>query len=271
MYMLLRRQILYIFIVYQFSGGLILSTSSLGTNFTRWSEDDWLETSFSIKTKFMFNRQRYENLILRTRMNEWSLELSYGNVSHFNRYWTELHLFLNDRTSLNNSTLGHSRNICSPPVISPITNDSNTRIPELTDMDQRIAQYFISDGFFRTINYIHCKLDERRREPSLHLQLEIYLVTNRDFQSLLYFEMSEETYKILLDRQARLYIHNHDRNFKYNFNLTQTNRSIVSDVTHVYMIKLYNQIIDKTSNATMKNSSNILFFVILGILLLFIK
>ncbi|CAF0844004.1 unnamed protein product [Adineta ricciae] len=247
-----------------------MSSMSSGTNFTRWSEDDWIETRFSIQSKFVFNRQRYENLVLRTRMNEWSLELSHGNSSRLNRLWTEMHIFLRDRTSLQNSTFGHIRNLCNPPVISPLTNDSNARVPELTEMDQRIAQYFIIDGFFRTINYIHCKIDERRREPSLHLKLEMYLVTNRDFQSLVYFEMSEETYKILYDRQARFYIHSHERNFRYNFNLSQTNYSASSDTGRVYMTKLYNQVVVKTSNA-MKRSVNVLYICIFAISLVSIQ
>jgi len=262
-------QILYICTVYQLNAGLTLSSSSYGTNFTHWSEDDFLETRFLINAKFMFNGKRYEHLILRTRMNEWSLELSYGNRSNLNNLWTELHLFLDHRSSLNNSISGHIRHQCDPPIISPLTNDSNTRIPELAEMDKRIANYFITDGFFRTINYIHCKIDERRRDPSLHIQIDIYLVTNREFQSLLYIEMSNTTRKLLFDWQARFYLHNYDRNFKYNFNISNIDFSLNSNVSLVHMIKLYNQIIRKPNNSVIISSNIII--ILFAIFFLFIK
>ncbi|CAF1096702.1 unnamed protein product [Adineta steineri] len=261
-------QILYIFIIYQLNVGYTLVSSSDGTNFTQWSEDDWFETRFLINTKFMFNRQRYENLIVRTRMNEWSLELSYGNQSYSNKLWTELNIFLNDRTSLNNSISGHIRNICHPPVISPLTNDSNTYIPELSNMDTRISTYFIDDGFFRTINYIHCQIDERRRNPSLHTQFNIYLVTNRDFQSLIYFDMSNATRQSFIDLQARFYLHNYERNFKYNFNISDINYSLNSNTSFTYMIKLYKQSNHKTNNS-MIISSNIICICFLLLLLIY--
>ncbi|CAF0820744.1 unnamed protein product [Rotaria sp. Silwood1] len=254
-------QILCIVFIYRLNIALTLTSSSYGTNFTNWSEDDWLETRFLINTKFLFNQQRYEHIILRTRMNEWSLELSYGNKSHLNRLWTELHLFLDHRrhsTSLNNSISGHVRHICRPPIISPITNDSNTRIPELSEIDERIGQYFINDGFFRTINYIHCKFDERRRNPSLHIQIDIYLVTNREFQSLLYIEMSNITRSLLLDHQARFYLHNYQQNFKYNFNISNIDYPSDSNASSMYMIKLYKQINQIPSNTIIISPSIII-------------
>ncbi|CAF2388040.1 unnamed protein product [Rotaria sp. Silwood2] len=253
-------QILYIIFIYQLSIGLTLTSSSFGTNFTNWSEDDWLETRFLMSTKFLFNQQRYEHIILRTRMNEWSVELSYGNKSNLNKLWTELHLFLDHRhhsTSLNNSISGHIRHICRPPVISPITNDSNTRVPELSDIDRRIAEYFLNDGFFRTINYIHCTFDEQRRNPSVHIQIDIYLVTNREFQSLLYIEMSNITRSLLFDHQARFYLHNYQQNFKHNFNISNIDNPSDSNTSPRYMIKLYKQI-NRVSSNTIIISSNVI-------------
>jgi len=259
MQLLSRWQILYILIVNQLNIVLTLPNSSYGTNFTEWSEDDWLETRFLIDTKFMFNHQHYEHISLHTRMNEWSLELSYGNGR-----WTELHLFLDHRnhsTNLNNSIPGYIRNECYPPIFSLITNNSNALIPELSEMDERIAKYFISDGFFRTINYIHCKIDEHRRNPLIHIQFDIYFVTNREFQSLLYIEMSNTTQKLFSDYQARFYLHNYEPNFKYNFNISNINYPLNSNTSLVHMIKLYNQIIRVSSNS-MIISSNIIIILL---------
>jgi len=253
-------QILYILIIYQLNIGLTLTNISNGTSFTYWSEDDWLETRFLINTKFMFNRQRYEDIILRTRMNQWSLELSYGNKSNLNKLWTELHLFFDHRyhsTSLNNSIHGHIKNECYPPIFAPITNDSNTPITELSDMDKYIAKYYISDGFFRTINYIHCKIHEQRQNPLMHIQMDIYLVTNREFQSLIYIEMSNTTQHFLSNYQARFYLHNSEPNFKYNFNISNIDYPLTSNTSLAYMIKLYNQI-KRVSNNSMIISSNII-------------
>jgi len=252
-------QILYILIV-----GLTQLSSSYETNFTNWSEDDRIEKDFLINTKFIFNRQRYEHVILRTRMNEWSLELSYGNRSNLNKIWTELHLFFDHyhhSTSLNNSIRGHILNQCYPPIISPLTNDSNIYIPELFEMDNRIAKYFIKDGFFRTINYIKCTINERRRNPVIHIEMDIYLVTNREFQSLLYIEMSNETQKLFSDYQARFYLHNHETNFKYNFNISNIDYPLNSNTSVVHMIKLYNQIIRVPSNSV-KIFSNIIIILL---------
>ena len=253
MHLLSLWQILYMFFVYQLNVGLTLTSSSDDPDFTNWSEDDLLETRFLINTKFMFNQQRYEHVILRTRMNEWSLELSYGDGSNSDKLWTELHLFFDHRlygNSLNNSVYGHVRNLCRPPIISPLTNDSNTRIPELSEMDQRIADYFISDGFFRTINYLHCTIDDRRLIPSIHIQMDIYLVTNRQFQSLLYIGMSNTTRNVFREHQARFYLHNHEQNFKFNFNITNIDYSLNSTTSYVHMIKLYKQI-NASSNSMM--------------------
>jgi len=261
MQLLLLWRILYILIVYQLNIGLTLPNSSYGTNFTEWSEDDWLETRFLINTKFIFNRQHYEHISLHTRMNEWSLQLSYGNGTNLNKLWPELHLFLDHRyhsTNLNNSIRGYIRNECYPPVFSPLTNDSNTRIPELAEMDERIANYFISDGFFRTINYVHCTIDERRRNPLIHIQLDIYLVTNREFQSLLYIEMSNATQKLFSDYQARFYLHNDEPNFKYNFNISNINYPLNSNTSLVHMIKLYNPVIGVSSNSAIISSNIII-------------
>jgi hypothetical protein len=261
---LIIRAIFFVFIIYQLNVGLCLPCSTNGTNFTNWSEDDWLETQCLIDTKFIFNRQRYENVILRTRMNEWSLELSYGNRSHLNKLWTELHLFVDRRqhsVSLNNSLQGHVRNRCYSPFISPLTNDSSFNVPELFQMDQRIANYFISDGFFRTINYMQCTIDERRREPAIRIQMDIYLVTNREFQSLLYIEISNETQTFFSNLQARFYLHNHEVKFKYNFNISNIDYSLNSSTSLVHMIKLYNQTLRRTSSSVMisENITVILF------------
>jgi hypothetical protein len=254
MYFSLLNKIFCIFIIYQLNVGLCLlscTDETKLTNSTYWSEDDWLETRCLIDKKFIFNRQRYDNAILRTRMNEWSLELSYGNRSDLNKFWTELHLFLDRHTSLNNSIQGHLKNKCYEPVISPITNDSNFRVPELFDMDQRIANYSISDGFFRTFNYIQCTIDERRREPSIHIQMDIYLVTNREFQSLIFIEMPTETQIFLSNLQARFYLHNNEVKFKYNFNVSNINYPLNFNTRLAHMIKLYNPRIDPTSSSVM--------------------
>ena len=177
-------------------------------------------------------------------MNEWSLELSSGNLSHFNRLWTELHMFLDRSPSsatLNNSISISVKHHCYPPIISPLTNDSNTRIPELAAMDKRISDYFTNDGLFRTINYVRCTVNERRRNPLLHIQMDIYLVTNREFQSLLYIEMSRATQEFLFDHRARFYLHNNERNFRYNFNIsTDANSTSNDEGPSIRMIKLYN-------------------------------
>ena len=237
----------------QWHGGLTLPATHDGTNVTIWSEDDWLESRFLINTKFMFNRQQYENLILRTRMNEWSLELSYGNLSHFNRLWTELHMFLDrglSSASLNNSVSVSVKHHCYPPIISPLTNDSNTRIPELAEMDKRVANFFANDGFFRTINYVRCTVNERRRNPLLHIQMDIYLVTNREFHSLLYIEMPRFTREFLFDNRARFYMHNNERNFRYNFNISTDGNSTTDDEgPTIRMIKLY------SANGNVSNTS----------------
>jgi hypothetical protein len=270
-------QILYIFSLYQLNVGLNLVNSSSGTNVTRWSEDDWLETRFLIDTKFMFHRQRYEHVILRTRMNEWSFELSYGNRSNQNKIWTEFHLFFDRRqssNSLNNSINGHVRHYCHPPIVSPLTNDSNTAIPELTEMDKRIADYFVSDGFFRTINYINCTIDERRREPPIHIQIKIYLVTNRQFQSLLYIEMSNATRNSFLEHQARFYLHNNEQNFKYNFNITNIDYRLSTNTSYIHMLKLYNQIKQSSSISVIMTANNRLYlfnFVVFWIFFAFFK
>ena len=259
------RQMLCIFIVYRLNIGLALPNSSHGTNFTHWSEDDWLETQFSINTKFIFNGQHYEHVILRSRMNEWSLELSYGNKSHRNEVWAELHLFFdhyNHSTSLNNSIFDHVRHQCHPPIVSLLTNNSDILIPELAEMDERIGKYFITDGFFRTINYLRCTIDERRRNPSIRIQIDIYLVTNRNFQSLLYIEMSNGTRSLFLEHQARFYLHNYEKNFKYNFNASNINYPLNSDTALVYMIKLYNQIKPLSSNSIII-SCNVMMIMIL--------
>jgi hypothetical protein len=230
-------QILYIFIVYQLNVGLTLLNCSNGINFPSWSEDDCLETRFSID-KFMFNRQRYQNLSLRTRMNQWSFELSDGDQ------WTELHLFFDRRdhsSSLNNSIPnGHIINKCDS-FISRISNNSDSFVPELLVMDKRIESYFINDGIFRTINYIHCKIDERRRNPPIHIQIDIYFVTNREFQSLICIEMSNTTQELFSGYQAKFYLHNHQTNFKYNFNVSNINYALNSSTSVFHMIKLYKQ------------------------------
>ena len=238
------------------------STSYDGTDFVRWSEDDWLESRFPIKAKFIFNHRYYEQMLIRSRMNEWSLELSFGNASRLNRVWTVFHLYLGrNQFYLNNSYQVSTKNLCRPPIISPLTNDSSVRIPELSKMDERIAQYYVNDGFFRTINYIHCTLNERRRDPLLHIQIEVYLVTNRDLQSLLYIEMSDPTRMSLADYQARVFIHGHQSNFKFNFNLFSLTNSTDSNVSTTYMIKLYNQT-RSFSNSTSNRTVDVLIFLI---------
>ncbi|CAF4193283.1 unnamed protein product [Rotaria sordida] len=246
MHLLSLWQIFYIIFIYHLNTGLTLTSSSYGTNFTRWSEDDWFETKYLINTKFFFNQQRYEHISFRTRMNEWSLELSYGNKSNLNKIWTEFHLFLDHRhqsINLNNSISDRIRHICRSPIISPLKNDSNTLIPELAEMDKRIAEYFINDGFFRTINYIHCTIDDQRRNPSINIRIDIYLVTNREYRSLLYIEMPNITRNLFVNNQARFYIHNNEQNFKYNFNISNINYK-----SAIYMIKLYKQINNVSSN-----------------------
>ena len=235
-----------------------LSASSDGTDFKRWSEDDWFERRFVINTKFMFNQQPYEHVILRTKMNQWSVELSYGDEPHLNQIWTELHLYFdyyNHSYSLNNSIQGHILNICDPPIYSPITNDSNTTVPQLTQMNQHIANYFSTDDFFRTISYIHCRIDDRRLDPLLHIEIDIYFVTNREFHSLLYIELSNATYELFVNNQARFYLHNYDRNFRYNFNISNINYVTTSSTSLVYMIKLYNITIRPASNSMMITSN----------------
>lgn len=252
-----------IFFVYQCNAEPALPSTSYGTDFTSWSEDDWREQHITINKKFIFNQQRYEHIIVRTRMNQWSLELSYGNRSHLNEIWTELHLFFDRHqhgTSLNNSIRGHIRNECYPPIISPLTNDSNTRIPELSDMDEHIAKYFIYDGFFRTINYLHCTINERRLDPPIYINMDIYLVTNREFQSLLFIEMFNTTQSFFSEYQTKFYLHNHDVNFKYNFNISNINYPLNSNTSVAHMIKLHNPIIRIPSNS-LKISSNIIFIL----------
>ncbi|CAF3496569.1 unnamed protein product [Rotaria socialis] len=253
-------QFLCIVFIYRLNVGLTLSNSSHGTSFTRWTEDDWLETNFFIQAKFMFNRQRYENIILRTRMAEWSLELSYGDKNNLNKLWTELHLFLDRRyhsMSFNDSISDHVRHTCRPPILSPLTNDSAVSIPELAEIDKRIAQYFVNDGFFRTINYIHCTIDERRHNPSLHIQMDIYLVTNREFRSLIYIEISNTTRQSFADYQAKFYLHNYEKNFKYNFNASSIMYPLQSNASFAYMIKLYNPS-TRASSGTIIISSNMI-------------
>ena len=235
-----------------------------GTNVTRWSEDDWLETRFLFNNKFMFNREQYENVIVRTRMDEWSLELSFGNASQYNRLWTELHMYLDQSQS--RSTLNHSlhtsvKNYCHPPIISPLTNDSTVRVPELAQMDQRIAEYFTNDGFFRTINYIHCTINERRRNPTIQIEMNIYLVTNREFQSLLYLRMPYETRRFLFDHHARFYLHNHQEHFRYHFNISGNDDPLIEQAPLVRMIKLYHQPTPiSANNRREKGQINIIIF-----------
>lgn len=241
-----------IFVLCIFSQLNFIASSIDDDNFTYWTEDDYLETPFPIHGKFIFNDQRYENLLLRTRMNQWSLELSYGNRSHFNRIWTELHLFFNPRlysAALNYSIQGYVHSQCDRPIISPLTNDSTFSIPELFDIDQRIAKYFPDDGFFRTINYIHCTIDDRRLDPLISIQLDIYFVTNREFQSLIYIEMPDDTQKLLAQYQTRFYLHSQETEFRYNFNIDQINYPLNSDTSLVHMIKLYNQTVRVSSDA----------------------
>lgn len=261
-------QILCILFFYRLNAGLSLPSSTHGTNFTQWSEDDWLETHIPMKTQFMFNRQPYENIIIRTRMNEWSLELSCGNKSNLNTLWTELNLFLARRyqsTSFNNSIRGHVRHGCHPPVVSPITNDSTLSVPELAEVDRLIAKYFINDGFFRTINFINCTIDEQRRNPSMHMHINIYLVTNREFQSLVYVKMSNVTRSLLTEHSAKIYIHNYDKNFRYNFDVSDIDRPLNSDSSFSYMIKLYNSTQRATSGTTKVFSNGIIIILLLFI------
>lgn len=211
-----------------------------GTNVTYWSEDDWLETRFFIDKQFMFNHERFNHLILRTRMDEWSLELSFGNDTRFNHLWTELHMYLDrsqSRSILNGSEHISVKSFCRSPIVSPLTNDSTVQVPELSQMDQRIAEYFTNDGFFRTINYIHCTIHERRRTPTFRIEMDIYLVTNREFQSLLYLRMPTETRQFLFKHHARFYLHNHQPTFRYNMNISSSDE----EAPLVRMIKLYRQ------------------------------
>ncbi|CAF0920689.1 unnamed protein product [Rotaria sordida] len=162
--------------------------------------------------------------------------------------------------NLNNSISDRIRHICRSPIISPLTNGSNTFIPELAEMDKRIAEYFINDGFFRTINYIHCTIDDQRRNPSINIRIDIYLVTNREFRSLLYIEMPNITRNLFVNNQARFYIHNNEQNFKYNFNISNINYT-----SAIYMIKLYKQINQVSSNTLIifSNMITILFNLVL--------
>ena len=240
----------FVFTVTQLPVLFALFASKDGTNFTQWSEDDWLEARFSIPTKFSFNHQRYDHILFRTRMNQWALELSHGNESHPSKLWTELHVFLDRRqpsSSLNNSLNGHVRNVCRPPVISPLTNDSTARMPELLDMDKRIGDYFAEEGLFRTINYIRCNIDEQRRQPSMHLQMSIYLLTNREFQSLLYIDMMNSTRAFLLEHRAKFYLHSHERKFKYSFNLSADGNG--TSTSGAFMVKLYTSTTRVSSNS----------------------
>lgn len=231
-----------------------ISSSTDESNFTVWTDDDWLETPFPIHGKFIFNDQRYDNLLLRARMNQWSLELSYGNRSHLNRIWTELHLFFDPRfysTALNYSIPGYVHSHCDRPIISPLTNDSNFRIPELSEMDQRITKYYPDSGLFRTIHYIRCTIDDRRLDPLIAIQLDIYFVTNREFQSLIYIEMSNDTQKLLANYQSRFYLHSQETKFRYNFNVETIDYPLNSDTSLVHMIKLYNQTVSVSNHAVM--------------------
>lgn len=232
-------QILYIFIIFLDTDELILSTPSNETNFTRWSEDSYFESPLFIIPGFIFNQQPYQYATLRTRFNQWSLELAYENRSHLNKIWTELHIYVDYSTSLNNSIQGPIRNVCDRPLDSPITNDSNTNVPELSQMDQQIANYFPRDGLFRTIKYLHCRIYERRLDPSSQLQLDLYLVTNREFHSLLFLQMSDETHDLFTRNRARFYLHSHDKHFRYQFNISNMNYMTNSDTAVAYMIKLY--------------------------------
>lgn len=251
-----------IFFVYQLNAETVLPSTSYSSNFLKWSEDDWIERHFLINKPFIFNHQRYEHIVVRTRMNQWSLEFSYGNQSHLNKFWTELHLYFDrhyhsSSSTLNNSNPGTLNNECYAPIISPLTNDSNTQIPELKDMDQRIAKYFIQDGFFRTINYIQCTIYERRRNPEIDIYMNIYLVTNREFQSLLYIEMLNVTKEFYSNYHTKFYLHSDQTNFRYKFNISNIHYPSNSNRAVVYMIKLYNPVI-RIKNNSMKMSWNVI-------------
>lgn len=225
--------------VQQYALSLLISQD--GTNFTRWTDDDWLETRFFIQKAFVFNRQPYEQLTIRSRLSEWFLELSIGNSSQLNRVWAGFHLYVNRLRS--NSSLAYRvsvKHTCYPPIISSLTNDSNVRIPQLAEMDKLIAKYFTSDGIFRTINYMHCTINERRREPFLNLEMNIHLVTNREFQSLIYIDMSDDVRSWLSDIGARVFIHSFQSNFKFSIDLSNLTSTNNVDMTSVYMVKLYN-------------------------------
>ena len=242
----------------------ILSRSTDESNFTRWTEDDWLEKRVPIQGNFMFNGRHYENVLLRTRMNQWSLELSSGNRSHYNRIWTELHVFFNPRshsTMLNYSIPGYVTSHCDRPIVSPLTNESSFLVKELFDMDQRVAKYFVSDGFFRTINYMHCTIDDRRLDPLISIYFNVYFVTNREFQSLIYIEMSNDTQKLLANYQTRFYLHSYEAKFRHNFQIGQIIHPLNSDTSVVHMIKLYNQTSPINNHASMALHNFLMIFL----------
>jgi hypothetical protein len=265
MFQISRRLILHAIFFSCLSDTLALTVTFTGTNITRWSEDDWLEARFLTEKKFIFNRQQYEHFAIRTRLTEWSLLFSHGNSTRYNRIWTEFHVYLNQ---LHSSV----KNICRSPVLSPLTNDSSVRVPDLIDMDSRIANYFLDETLFRTINYMHCTINERRRYPTIHFQLDIYLVTNRDFQSLLFIEMPMETQKFLIDFQARFYLRSHQKNFAYNFNMSIQTSPANNRTSTIYMMKLYEQTKLNSSCSTIRLTTlsmiMLLFFCMFSYLLI---
>lgn len=245
---------------------LILANFQRGENFSQWTEDNLIETSFDINKKFMFDNQQYKNIILRTGLNEWSFELSDGNGSHSNRLWTEFHLYLpphESKSFFNNSIRDTMINYCYSPIISPLTNNSNFSVPELYKMDQRIGNYFHDNGFFRTINYIQCSMIEERHNASLRIHLDIYFVTNRQFQSLLFIEMLNTTKDFFEIHQAKFFLHNSQRKFRLNYNISNINSIDNSSSKIIWMAKLYNENKPKPSSSVILQINFLVLFICL--------
>ncbi|CAF0894536.1 unnamed protein product, partial [Didymodactylos carnosus] len=212
-----------------------LNSSNSSTDFIQWTDDVWHRTTILFSKTFPFNRQRYTNLNFHIHMNDWSFELKADD-----REWVELHVFLNPSKTLDNSTYINIENKCDSPIIVPISNSTDIFIPEILQMDDRINQYFNHTLPYRTTSFIHCKIDDQRLNKTDHLiniQLDIYLITSNQFQSIIYLEISNDTREFLIENQARIWMHSNRKQLQFNLNaseiITQTNDSNSGHFLHM--------------------------------------